>query len=59
MKEEEYESLGYANGWGNYPDQVKEALEKGYELKETILRPGVIQVVCDELKFKYYVDCSD
>lgn len=51
--------LGYMNGWGEYPDLYKEAIEKGYAFVEQEVSRCLTRYTCEELGFFFYVDSSD
>lgn len=56
---EEFENLGYANGWnGEEPHILKECRRKNHELKSYQVRRDVIEVQCNECRFFYRVDSS-
>ena len=52
--------LGYMNSWGNnIPSEFKEALEKGYEIKEKRIDSCLHEYTCEQGGFKYRIDSSD
>ena len=52
--------LGYMNSWGTeIPEELKEALEKGYEIKEKKIGRCLHEYTCEEGGFKYRIDSSD
>lgn len=51
--------LGYANGWIETPECVKEAEEKGYKITEESIGRCVTEVTCEEGGWYYKVDSSD
>lgn len=57
-KELEWVDYGYANGWDEDPERVKEAREKGYREVKTKIGDCLYERVCEELRYKYKVDTS-
>ena len=52
-------NLGFANGWTEVPEIVREAEEKGYEIERVRMGNCVTRCVCRELNFFYSIDSSD
>ena len=52
--------LGYMNSWGTeIPEKLKEALAKGYEIKEKKIGRGLHEYTCEQGDFRYRIDSSD
>lgn len=48
------------NSWGaEIPEELKEALAKGYEIKEKKIGRCLHEYTCEEGGFKYRIDSSD
>lgn len=48
------------NGWGTeIPNELKEALAKGYEIKEKKIGRCLCEYTCEQGGFKYRIDSSD
>jgi hypothetical protein len=50
--------LGFANGWHDTPDVIKEAKEKGFKVEE-VERVTWYQIETDDSIIKWMVDSSD
>lgn len=52
--------LGYMNSWGTeIPEELKEALAKGYEIKEKKIGRCLYEYTCEQGDFRYRIDSSD
>lgn len=52
--------LGYMNSWGSeIPKELKDALEKGYEITERKIGPCIHEYTCEQGDFRYRIDSSD
>ena len=52
--------LGYMNSWGTeIPEELKEALAKGYEIKEKKIGRCLYEYTCEKGDFRYRIDSSD
>ena len=52
--------LGYMNGWGTeIPNELKEALAKGYEITEKKIGRCLCEYTCEKGGFYYRIDSSD
>lgn len=52
--------LGYMNSWGTeIPKELKEALEKDYEITERKIGPCLHEYTCEQGGFRYRIDSSD
>ena len=52
--------LGYMNSWGTeIPEELKEALAKGYEIKEKKIGRCLHEYTCEQGGFRYRIDSSD
>lgn len=52
--------LGYMNSWGTeIPEELKEALDKGYEITERKIGRCLHEYTCEQGGFRYRIDSSD
>lgn len=51
--------LGYANGWGEAPEIVKQCKKEGHYVKSENLGNCLNMYTCEICKYKYKVDSSD
>lgn len=52
-------NCGYANGWTETPERVKEAEEAHAKWEEISIGRCITEYVCREYKVRYRVDSSD
>jgi len=62
LKEANYKSLGWANGWGEkYPEEIEKCVELKHHRNDVShnMRGTENTVSCDICKIYYKYDCSD
>ena len=53
------ENLGYANGWKEIPEIVKQCREKHHKIDQRVTGRCIQQYTCHVCGYKYEVDSSD